>query len=75
MIRVIRIIHQNLQSYVMFQHLQEREERKSQRQQTKQTHNFLVSIVVFIRESYLFCDSCICRAMESPNQQQNHTCC
>ena len=34
-------------------------EKGKESQQTKQTHNFLVSIVVFVRESYLFCDSCI----------------
>ena len=30
------------------------EERKRQRQQAKQTHNLLLSIVVFVRKSYLF---------------------
>ena len=44
MIRVIRIIHQNLQR---------------RRQQAKQTHNLLVTILVFVCESYLFCASCI----------------
>ena len=36
-----------------------KEERKRQRPQAKQTHNRLLSIVVFVRESYLFCASCI----------------
>ena len=29
-------------------------------QQAKETHNFLVSILVFVRDSYLFCASCVC---------------
>ena len=33
------------------------EKRKRYRQQAKQAHNRLVSIVVLVRESYLFCDS------------------
>ena len=32
------------------------EKRKRRNQQAKQTHNFLVSIVVFVRESHLFCN-------------------
>ena len=36
-----------------------KEERKTQRQQAKQTHKLLLSTaVVFVCESYLFCDSC-----------------
>ena len=37
-----------------------KEESERQRQQAKQTHNLLLSIVVLVRESYLFCDSCNC---------------
>ena len=47
MIGVTRIIYQNLVLVVVTQ-------------QAKQTHNLLVGIVVFVRESYLFCDSCKC---------------
>ena len=42
-----------------------KEERKIQRQQAKQTHNFLLSIVEFVCESYLFYASCICRSRRS----------
>ena len=49
-----------------------KEERKRQRQQVKQTHN--LSIVQFVCESYLFCDSCKCRFMESRNQQYHAYC-
>ena len=52
----------------------ETEERKRQRQQAKQTLNLLLSIVVFVSESYLFCDSYKCRVMGSRNQQ-HHTYC
>ena len=48
-----------------------KEDRKRQRQQVKQTHSFLLSIVVFACESYLFCDSCKSRFMESRNQQHH----
>ena len=37
-----------------------KEERKRQKLQAKLTQNFLVSIVAFVRESYLFCASCKC---------------
>ena len=45
--------------------------RRRQRQQAKQTHNLLLSIVVVVfgRESYLFCDSCKCWVKESRNQR------
>ena len=59
MIGVTRIIYQNLVLVVVTQ-------------QAKQTHNLLVGIVVFVRESYLFCDSCKCWIKESRNQQ-HHT--
>ena len=49
-------------------------ERKTQRQQAKQTHNLQTSIVVFVRESYLFCASCKCRFMDSRNQQHHPYC-
>ena len=41
---------------------------KRKRQQAEKTHNLLVSIVVFVRESYLFCDSCICCVKENRNK-------
>ena len=50
----------------------EEEERK--RQQAKQTHNLLMSIVVFVHDLYIFCDSCKCRFMESRNQQHHAYC-
>ena len=51
-----------------------KEERKRQRQQAKQTHNLLLGIVVFVCDSYLFCDSCKCRFMKSRNQQHHAYC-
>ena len=45
-----------------------KEERQRQRQQAKQTHNLLLSFVVFLCESYLFCGSYECRFMDSRNQ-------
>ena len=38
----------------MYKREERQRQRQRQRQQTKQTTNFLVSIVVFVRESYLF---------------------
>ena len=37
----------------------EERKRQRQRQQAKQTLNLLLSIIVFVCESYLFCVSCI----------------
>ena len=51
-----------------------KEESKRQRQQAKQTHKLLLSIVAFVSESYLFCDSCKCRFMQSRNQQHHEYC-
>ena len=50
--QVTRIIHQNLQSY------SKRAFKKNQ--QAEQTPNHLVSILVFVRDSYLFYASYIC---------------
>ena len=55
---MIRNIHQDLQSYLLLD-LQKKEDRKRQRQQeAMQAHNIIVSIVVFVSELHLFCDSC-----------------
>ena len=62
-----RIIHQNL----VVAAFTKKEERTSQRQQVKQTHNLLLSVVVFVCVSYIFCDSCKYRFMESRNQQHH----
>ena len=53
-----------------------KEETKRQRQLAKPTNNLLLSIVVFVCESYLFCDSgkWILRFMESRNQQHHAYC-
>ena len=35
-----------------------KKEKKRQRPQEKQTHKLLLSVVVFVCESYIFCDFC-----------------
>ena len=72
MIRVIRIIYQNLVLVVAA--FTKKGDRKRQRQQAKQTHYLLLSIVVLVCESYLFSASCICRFMESRNRQHRAYC-
>ena len=51
----------------------EKKNTKKKDKDSKQSnaHNLLVSIVVFVCESYLFCDSCKCSIMESRNQQHH----
>ena len=57
MIRVIRIIHRHLFILVVAA-FTKKEERQGQ--QAKQKHKLLLSIVVFLCESYIFSDSCKC---------------
>ena len=59
--------HSSIFTVLVFAAFTKKEEIKSQTQQAKQTHNLLVSIVVFVRESYLFCDSSKYCVMESRN--------
>ena len=58
-----RIIHQNLQTQLLLLHLERKGKydtsAKNTEQKADQTHNPLDDILVFVRESYLFCDSCI----------------
>ena len=49
---MIRVTHQNLQPKLLL-HLQKKRKKKRQSQQAKETHNLLLSIVVFVRKSYL----------------------
>ena len=56
-----RIIGQNLQSQLLL-HIQQKKKKKGKqakktKQQAEQTHNFPVSILVFVCDSYIFCDS------------------
>ena len=69
MIRVIRIIHRDLQSKLLFD-LQ----RKKKGKDIKQTHNLLLSTVVLVCESYIFCNSRKYRLMQWPNQQYRAYC-
>ena len=68
---MIRVIRFTVLVVVAFT---KQEERKMQRQQAKQKQVLLVSVVAFVRESYLFCDPCKCRFMESRNQQHHAYC-
>ena len=65
MIRVLRIIHQNLIVYIY---------KKKKASKAKPAHDLLVSTVVFVSESYLFYDSCKCGVNESRNQQHHAYC-
>ena len=56
---------------LVFAAFTEKEERERQRQQAKETHNLLLTIVVFVCESYSFYDSCIHQFMENRNQQHH----
>ena len=68
---MIRVIRFTVLVVVAFT---KQEERKMQRQQAKQKQVLLVSVVAFVRESYLFCDSCKYRFMESRNQKHHAYC-
>ena len=51
-----------------------KKKKEKHRHKAKQLHNLLLSIVVFVHESYLFCDSYKCWVKES-RKQQHHACC
>ena len=60
--KLIRIRFEWLKSFIIIYSLScccIYKKRKRQRQQAKQTHNLLLSIVVFVRESYFTYASCI----------------
>ena len=62
MIQVIRIIQQNLQSELLLnlqRKKKEKEEIKEKKRQAKQAHNLLLSVVVFVCNSYIFFNSFI----------------
>ena len=66
-----RIIPQNLQFIAALK----KKEKDKQSKHTTFYHLLLVRILVFIRDSYLFCAPCIRWVMKSRNQHQHHTCC
>ena len=63
MIRVIRIIHQHLQPYLLL-HLQRKKKEKDEAASKADTQSS-TEYLEFVYESYLFHESCICRFMEN----------